>query len=128
MKETTKNWIKISDKDLEVSKSLFKNKYYSYAVFMAHQVTEKILKAVIQEITNETPLYTHNLALLMKQSSIDFTKDVKENILRLSPHYFATRYPEDIIKLTKQYNLQFTKKFINDVEEIIKWVKKNYLQ
>jgi len=128
MKDKTKIWVSISDKDLEVAKSLFKKKYYSYSVFMAHQSLEKILKALIQEITEKIPLYTHDFASLIKQSKIDFPINTKKTILRLSPHYFATRYPEDIIKIIKQYNLQFTKKFIKDTEEIILWVKKNYLQ
>ncbi|MFH1175369.1 MAG: HEPN domain-containing protein, partial [bacterium] len=116
MDNKTKIWVCISDKDFEVAESLLKKKYYSYAVFMAHQAVEKMLKAMVQEILDKPPLYTHDFALLIKQTKLEFPENTKKMILRLSPHYFATRYPEDLQKIIKQYNSQFTKKYLKDAE------------
>lgn len=65
MKLKTQSWIRIADDDFSVAEDNYKNGHYAHAVYMCHQTVEKYLKALVQELTNDIPPYTHNFNILM---------------------------------------------------------------
>lgn len=124
MKEKSKNWLELADSDLEFAKNIFSNKNrLHYAVHFCHQALEKILKAIIQEYTDEFPRYTHNFKILWEQGKIPLDEDQKLKLLNILPHYIGTKYPEDIRKLHQTYSEKFVHKIINDTEELFQWLK-----
>ena len=128
MKPKTLAWIKIADNDLMVAKDNFKDGHYAHAAYLCHQTIEKYLKAAVQELTNEIPLHTHNFNTLLEAAGLRPPEDIEEKILRLAPHYIPTRYPEELEKLQEQYTKEATQKYLEDTEQIILWLKKNYLK
>jgi HEPN domain-containing protein len=127
MKAKTKAWLEVTESDLKAAKTLLSKRHYLQTIFLSHQALEKYLKALVQEVTDETPKFTHDFALLMKQSKAKFPDAMEESLLRLSPHYLGTRYPEEIAKFRKYYNRTFALAFLSDTQEIIEWLKENYL-
>lgn len=128
MKAKTKAWLEVAESDLKAARTLFSKRHYLQTIFLSHQALEKYLKAVVQEVTDETPKFTHDFALLMKQSKIEFPDAIEESLLRLSPHYLGTRYPEEIAKFRKYYDRTFAVEFLSDTQGVIKWLKENYLR
>lgn len=87
MKQKTKAWIEVAESDFAAAESLFQKKHYLQSVFLCHQAIEKFLKALVQETTDEIPKFTHDFALLMGQSKLEFPSKIEVDLLRLSPHY-----------------------------------------
>ncbi|OGM99124.1 MAG: hypothetical protein A2817_00290 [Candidatus Yanofskybacteria bacterium RIFCSPHIGHO2_01_FULL_39_8b] len=128
MKSKTLSWIKIADDDFAVAKDNFKDKHYAHAVYMCHQTIEKYLKALVQELTDQIPPYTHNFNILMEASGVFFSQEIENKILLLAPHYIPTRYPEELEKLKEQYTEEATQNYIKNALEIITWLKNKYLE
>jgi len=128
MKKKTKTWYELAKNDLDFAKSLKDKKTRSYyCVHFCHQAIEKILKAIVQEFTDEIPLRTHNLINLVKQSDLKLSKERENFLLRLSPHYIGTKYPEDIDKLYKTYSEKFVKEIFNETKEIFQWLQEQLI-
>lgn len=127
MKTKTKTWLELAENDLEFAKSILENKNRPYfAVHFCHQAIEKILKAIVQEHTDEDPKRTHNFKILWEQASIPLTEDQKLTLLDIMPHYIGSRYPEDVRVLHQTYTLEFVKKMLAQTETLFQWLK-NYL-
>lgn len=128
MKQKTLSWIKIAEDDFDVAKDNFKDGHFAHSVYLCHQTIEKFLKALVQELTSDIPEHTHNFNILMQAVRIEFPQEIEEKILRLAPHYIPTRYPEELEKLKEQYTKELTAGYIADTEQIISWIKNNYLK
>ena len=126
VKTKTKTWFELARNDLKFAESILKNKNRPhYAVHFCHQAIEKILKAIITEKTTKYPPRTHNLQILYQQTGIELPVDMQKFLYTLSPHYLATKYPEDITKLYKAYNQRYGIKTLNQTKELFKWLKQH---
>lgn len=127
MKEKTKTWLELAENDLEFSEKILQNNNRPYyAIHFCHQAIEKLLKAIVQECTDEAPKRTHNFKMLWEQAEIALTEDQKLQLLALMPHYIGTKYPEDVRDLHRTYTPEFVNKTLINTKEIFQWLK-NYL-
>ncbi len=125
MKIKTRTWLELATNDLALAKDLLhrKGKVY-YSAHFCHQAIEKLLKAIISERTDEVPLPTHNFKILLDQARLkDIPDDKKRFIFSLTPHYIGTKYPEDVVKLYKQYTRIFVQRLYKKSEEAFRWLK-----
>lgn len=127
MKKTTQNWINTSDYDFKTAESLLKAKRYVYVIFMCHLAIEKILKAIISELQNETPPYSHNLKRLAQLGKIDLPDDLKVFINEINLKSVPTRYPEDLEKLSRQLDSAAAKRYLLESKRILEWLKQRFL-
>lgn len=124
MKAQTKTWLEMAENDLAFAQDIIKRKQRPfYAAHFCHQSVEKILKAIIQERTNEMPPKTHNFNLLSKHANLKLPADMESILLSLAPHYLGTRYPEDISKLYQQYTFDYVKQILERTEALFAWLK-----
>lgn len=124
MREKTKTWLEIASNDLELANSIIQNKQRPhYAVHFCHQAIEKILKAIIQEHTTELPKRTHNFKILCQQAQIQLPGNIKEFLARLEPHYLASKYPEDLKQLYKNYTSSYASNLVKETGEIFSWLE-----
>ncbi len=125
MKKKTKTWLELASNDLNLARDLLKRKGQAYyTAHFCHQSIEKLLKAIISELTEEAPMPTHNFKMLIDQTRIkDIPEDKKRFLFSLMPHYIGTKYPEDVVHLYKQYTNPFVKKLYNETLELFKWLK-----
>ncbi|MFH1874430.1 MAG: HEPN domain-containing protein [Pseudomonadota bacterium] len=127
MKKKTLTWFELAKGDLEFAESIVDSaKRPQYAVHFCHQAIEKILKAIIQEHTNSIPQKTHNFKILIEQGGIDLPDNLEANIAKLSPHYLASKYPEDLEKLHKVYTVAYASTILEITKELFLWLE-NYL-
>jgi len=89
-------WIKISDEDLKIAKTMLENRYRLYTGFMCHQVIEKIFKASYEKLKNEIPPYVHDLPRLAKLADFYdlFSEEQKLFLNTINPLNIEARYPD----------------------------------
>lgn len=124
MKEKTRTWFELAKNDLEFAASILQNKNRPYyAVHYCHQAIEKILKALVQETTGEDPKRTHSFKVLCMQAKATIPASVEQFLAELSPHYLASRYPEDMRRLYAQYSQHYVLDLLRRTEEVFLWFK-----
>lgn len=118
--EEAKKWFSKALEDFDTAKYNLKGKKIDAGLFYLQQSAEKALKAVyINKFKNLIKI--HDLVVLAKKINapvniIDFCK-------KLNPAYQYTRYPDAVAKIENPEAK--ANEFINYVEEILKWTKKN---
>jgi HEPN domain-containing protein len=100
MKQTTHNWLRGAEYDIQTAQSLCKSRRYIYVIFMCHLAVEKLLKAIVAEDSTSPPPRTHNLYRLLELSRLDVPETHKDIGAKLHTMSVATRYPEDINALS----------------------------
>ena len=76
--ELMKYWIKSSDDDYEAMMSLYKNKKYTWCLFIGHLVIEKLIKAIYAKRNPESPhvIKKHDLLLLANKCNLKLDSDI----------------------------------------------------
>ena len=115
----SKIWFKKAEEDFDTAKYNLKGNKIEPAVFFLQQSAEKALKAIyIKEY--KSIIKVHDLVLLAKK--IKAPLKIIELCKELNPAYQYTRYPD----VAPVNNLkEKATKFVNSVEEILKWTKEN---
>lgn len=125
MNKAAVNWIKSSSYDITTAEAMLKAKRYIYVIFFCHLAVEKLLKGIACKITGKIPPKTHDLLYLAQLTNISLPEKHQILISRLNAVSVPTRYPEDIIKLTRQYNLSAADRYLKETRGLLKWLKQN---
>jgi len=127
--EKIKYWIKISDEDLKIAKTLLENHYHLYTAFMCHQVIEKIFKAGYEKLKNNTPPYIHDLPRLAKLA--DFYGLLAEEqrlfLNTINPFNIEARYPDYKEQLAKSLTDERCKLLFEQTKLLQQWIKEKIL-
>jgi HEPN domain-containing protein len=106
--EEIKYWAGLAKYDFGVAQTLFQSKKYVYALFFAHLVVEKMLKALFVRINGSTPPPTHNLLRLAAEAKLELLEDDKAFLRGLMEFNIEARYPRDVRKVRKISTKKFT--------------------
>ena len=128
MKQATLNWMISAEYDLKTAMTLLKNKRYIYVVFMCHLALEKTLKAILTEMLNELPPYTHNLNRLIEMVNIELPIEYQAFVNRLNLQSVPTRYPEDFKKISKEFTKKLVEEYLRQTKRTMRWLKQNIPQ
>jgi HEPN domain-containing protein len=91
---------------------------------MCHLAVEKSLKAIVAKRTKKIPPKTHNLYYLIKLAGLGLPVAHQEIIAHLNQASIPTRYPEDMVKVSRQYNKTVAVKYLHKTESLLGWLKK----
>ena len=116
-------WIEEATESLQVTRHLYEKKDYSYSLFFAHLAVEKILKAIYISRKNEHAPYIHNLQRLAELSDIQLSDEQRDALIKITTFNLESRYPDEKRSFRKKCTEEFTKKEIEETEEIFKWLK-----
>ena len=94
MRAEAAHWLQSAGADREAAALLLRARRFSHAAFMAHQAAEKALKAAVIAATRDYPPLTHNLRVLAERTGAPQPEGLTTALLRLGPHYTASRYPD----------------------------------
>jgi HEPN domain-containing protein len=122
-------WIKISDDDLKIAKTMLKNRYRLYTGFMCHQVIEKIFKASYEKLKNERPPYIHTLIRLAELAGFyDLFSDEQKIFLSvLNPFNIEARYPDYKERIAKSLTDERCKHIFEQTKLLQQWTKEMIL-
>ncbi len=91
---------------------------------MCHLAIEKMLKAILaQKYPEDVPPKIHNLIHLAQKTEMTLPDNLKDFFQRIDNVSVATRYPEDLRTLSKEFDKETAKRILNETKRMIKWLK-----
>lgn len=124
MRSETRNWIALAEYDLETAHHMLDTGRNLYVIFLCHLALEKMLKAVVTEVTQTVPFKTHDLILLVKKGELVIPRKYLEFIGKINSASIPTRYPEDLERALKVYPKSVARDYLKQTTEIVQWLKK----
>jgi HEPN domain-containing protein len=121
-----REWLKQAEYDMETADLMFSGGRFFYAVFMCHLAIEKALKGLYQKKFQKMPEKTHNLIFFLEQLQISPPEPVGKFIVRLNEASVATRYPETLEIISKNYSKKIAGDIINENREALIWIEQQY--
>lgn len=128
LKEIADFWQENAKHDWGTAKSLLKSKRYDACLFYCHLVIEKMLKSLIVLRTGEPIPHLHDLVELARRSGIELDDDLIGRLSVFTSFNIRCRYDDVKTAFYKRCDYKYTKKYFDDAEKIIIWLKKNYLK
>ncbi len=125
MKKATKNWIDTSNYDLKTAEAMLNSKRYIYVVFMCHLSIEKMIKAIISTEIKGLPPKSHSLLYLAQKATIQFPEDIQEFIDLLDNVSISTRYPEDLTRMSKEFNKKKVEEAFSLTRRTLTWLRRD---
>jgi len=113
-------WLTSADNDWVVANHLLEKRDYPYALFFGHLTLEKILKAIIIKITNESPPLTHRLGFLAEKAGLSVSPEQLELLEIVTDFNLEARYPDERFSFFQRCTATFTKDFMSKIEELRK--------
>jgi HEPN domain-containing protein len=122
-------WIKLSDEDLKIAKTMLENHYRLYTGFMCHQAIEKIFKASYEKLKNEMPPYIHDLPRLAKMADFYdlFSEEQKLFLNTINPLNIEARYPDYKERIAKTLTDERCKQIFEQTKLLQQWIKEKIL-
>lgn len=120
--EIIEHWLSSSDNDYRVVESLFDNGHYVWALFVAHLVLEKLLKAHYVKQKDDNVPFSHDLLKLAERSSLELTDTQKIFLDEMTSCNISARYPDFKNRFYKKATKKFTEDKITRLKEFKIWV------
>ena len=121
--EIVQFWIKSSDRDYKTMNHLFKQKDYSWSLFVGHLVLEKLLKAnYVKNVDTKVPLI-HDLLRIADKADLRLTQDQRDFLDIVSQFNIRVRYDDYKARFHKMCSKTYTKKYIDEIKLFRKWLK-----
>jgi HEPN domain-containing protein len=125
MRKDTENFLFSSEYDFISAKHMPETGRYVYVIFMCHMAIEKLMKAIVAEITDKVPPKTHNLIYLIKLANLNVPQDIFDFISKINNASVVTRYPEDFKRLIEDYPEDIAKEYLKNTKKALQWLKQN---
>jgi HEPN domain-containing protein len=119
-------WLKQAEYDMETAETMCASGRYFYAVFMCHLSIEKALKGLHYDRLKEVPPKVHNLVYLLNKVSIRPPETLGRFIVKLNEASVATRYPEELATLIKNYPEPIVSDILAQTKEVLKWIRTQF--
>ncbi|MBI5217463.1 MAG: HEPN domain-containing protein [Bacteroidia bacterium] len=121
------HWVTMSDNDYNTMMVLFQSKQYNWTLFIGHLVIEKLLKACYVKKNNKHPVLTHNLLKLALNSGIEVSEDLQFQLDTITAFNMNARYDDEKLAFYKKCTPEFTTLWLNYIQNLQLWIKKQYL-
>ncbi len=116
-------WKTAAEKDWEVVQNLFDKANYPHALFFAHLVLEKLLKAhFVKDNPSDYPPRIHNLVRLASQTQLAFPVGDLLFLDKMNDYQMEGRYPDYQFLIFKICDRQHTETLLVEVEKIRLWL------
>lgn len=117
-------WLNLAQYDIKTAQAMLNSGRYLYVLFTCQQALEKTLKALVVKTTNQFPPRIHDLLKLAEKGQLELSDRQAEFLSKLSFYYLESRYPEQIIDLSKETNKEMAETYLNKSMEVLKWLDK----
>lgn len=116
-------WKQSAEKDWEVVQNLFEKANYPHALFFAHLVLEKLLKAhFVKDNNTDHPPRTHNLVRLATQTKLVFPTADLVFLEKLNDYQMEGRYPDYQFLIFKICDRPHTEELLDEVKILRTWL------
>lgn len=126
MAKDPEEWLKQAEYDMETAEAIFGTGKYIYAVFMSHLAIEKALKALYMKKLDHEPPKIHDLIFILKKITPNPPDPLRDFIHKLNSVSVPTRYPDDLERITAEFDKKKTGNILKQSREALEWLKKQY--
>lgn len=120
-----KYWFESANRDYETMQVLYENKKNTWCLFIGHLVIEKLLKGLYAKNNPDNPIAPkiHNLILLSQKAHLEVPNEVREKIQIINTFNISARYDDYKRSFDEKCTDEFTKKQVENIKEVQKWLK-----
>ena len=118
-----KHWIETSDEDFKTMLTLYEAKSYSWALFIGHISTEKLLKALYVKRLKKHAPFTHNLYRLGELLELEMTDEYADWLDEITSFNLNARYDDYKKEFYKLCTADYAKEWIDRIKIIRTWIK-----
>lgn len=123
MKQETKTWLALAEKDIKLVERIFNDpEFVEISAFHLQQAIEKILKAYIKEKIGEPPKI-HNVIGLMNVARLSIEQDLRQVLEDLNYVYVESRYTSSIEEFKDFLTVDRLEKLYNETQRLMLWIK-----
>ncbi|MBI3590951.1 MAG: HEPN domain-containing protein [Candidatus Melainabacteria bacterium] len=123
MKEATKNWFTLADKELKLAEFSLKANEPIGVIYHLHASIEKLLKGIYEE-TKGNPPKIHSLKkLAVDCCSLNLQQKELKLLNILDKAFIDSRYPDDISSFESKYNISNCIDLIKETKDSVKCLK-----
>jgi len=123
MEEDVAYWLQLARLDLESARKSLQGDSFLHCVFGCQQALEKLLKALVVQVTNQTPPRLHNLVRLATLAGLTLQPDQEILLSKLSLEYIELRYPEELATIDEMNSRASAEKHLQQTEELFRWLE-----
>jgi HEPN domain-containing protein len=123
VEEDVDYWMQLAQIDLESARKSLQGESYLHCIFGCQQALEKRLKALVVEVSKQSPPRMHNLVRLATLAKL-LLQPHQENLLsKLSLEYIEMRYPEELDTIADLNNRPAAEEHLQQTEELFRWLE-----
>lgn len=119
---SVEQWAERAQYDLDTAEYLLAGGRYLYVLFCCQQALEKQFKSLILLKSGNEPPFVHNLIRLAELASIELDQEQEEALQALSLFYTKSRYEEDLKRLSRAANAEYTTRLLEKTKEMCQWL------
>lgn len=119
-------WAKSAQMDRKTAQDLFKSKNYAGCLFFVHLYLEKIIKGLVQKITQKAPPFTHDLLILSKIAGLELAKPQADHLTTINTFNIRARYADYKFSFYKKATRSYAEKYLEIAEEFYAWFSSQY--
>ncbi|MCX6843221.1 MAG: HEPN domain-containing protein [candidate division WOR-3 bacterium] len=116
-------WLRQADYDMDTAGTMFRDGRYFYAVFMCHLSIEKTFKGLYVARFGAQPPRTHSLLYFVGKLGLELPDRMKELVSRLNGLSIPTRYPDDLRRMSAEFDSRRTEGILNESRKVLAWLK-----
>jgi HEPN domain-containing protein len=124
VEKVVKHWLDTADHDFNVMLTLYQSKTYSWALFLGHISTEKLLKAYYVKKKKTHAPFTHNLYRLAELGELELTEEYADWLYNITTFNISARYDDYKKEFYTICTADYTKEWIEKIKLIQTWIKK----
>jgi HEPN domain-containing protein len=117
------HWIETSDDDFQTMVALYDSRSYSWALFLGHISTEKLLKALYVKKYKKHAPFTHNLYRLAELIELETSEEYSDWLDEITSFNMNARYDDYKREFYKLCTREYTKDWVYKIKIIRKWIK-----
>lgn len=126
IEKQVKYWQNSAERNWATAQDLFKTKHYDACLFFCHLTLEKILKAIVTRVIQESVPYTHDLEKLARLANLKLTIRQLQDLKTITTFNITARYDEIKLAFYKRCTFAFTQKYLKISEKLYLWFKKEF--
>jgi len=124
--KNAEEWLKQADYDMDTAEFMLNGGKRFYAVFMCHLSIEKALKGLYSHRLKRSPPRVHNLVFLLNEAGLKPPQTVGRFLVKLNQVSVATRYPENLDDLEKDFTPSVVQRMLSQGKEALEWIKAQF--
>ncbi len=123
VKKIVKHWLETSEDDYQTMLTLFNSKKYSWALFLGHISTEKLLKAFYVKKFEKHAPFTHNLYRLAELNNLELSDEQADWLDEITSFNLNARYDDYKREFYSLCTYDYTQCWIEKIKNMRIWIK-----